>query len=118
MNQVGFPALFKKQLNIQDSEPQRGAKDYISYYFISFLFDSRVPLAAAGAMAFQTGYCNVTERKSTETDALCMLIFTLDIKRLEEFRERSTSSATSLTEKWEVALSIELCHTRHEEATE
>lgn len=116
--EVEFPALFKKQLNVQGFEPQRDVKDFISNYFISFLFDSRVPIAASGARAFQTDYCNVTERKSTQSDVLCMLIFTLDIMGLEEFRERSPFSATSLAEKWEVAQSIELCHTSHEEATE
>lgn len=118
MKEVEFPALFMKQLNVQGFEPQRDAKDSISYYFISFLFDSGVPIAAPGARAFQTDYCNVTERKSTQSDALSILIFTLDTMGLEEFRERSTFSATSLAKKWEVAQSIELCHTSHEKATE
>lgn len=47
-----------------------------------------------------------------------MQIFTLDIMGLEEFRQRSTLSAASLAKKWEVAPSIELRHTSHEEATE
>lgn len=114
MKEVEFPALFKKQLNVQGFKPLRDAKDSISYYFISFLSDRRVPIAASGARAFQTNYYNATGRKSTQSDALCIFIFTLDIMGPEEFRERSTFSATSLAEKWEVAL----CHTNHEEATE
>lgn len=112
MKEVEFPALFKKQLNVQGFEPSRDAKDSISYYFISFPFDSRVPIAASGTRAFQTNYCNATGRKSTQSNALCILIFTLDIMGPEEFRERSTFSATSLAKKRELAQSIELCVTQ------
>lgn len=81
------------QLNVQGFEPQIDAKDSINYYLISFPFDSRVPIAASGARAFQTAYCNVAERKPTQSCVLRMLIFTLEIMGLEEFRERSASLA-------------------------
>lgn len=54
MKEVEFPALFEKQLNVQAFEPQRDAKDSISYYFISFFLDSRVPISASGTRAFHT----------------------------------------------------------------
>lgn len=46
MKEVEFPVLFEKQPNVQGFEPQRDAKDSISYYLISFLLDSRVPITA------------------------------------------------------------------------
>lgn len=76
---------------------------------ISFPFD-KFPIAASATRAFQNDCCNVTERKSTQFKAFCMLIFTLDIMGLDEFRERSMFSATPPADKWEVAQSIELLH--------
>lgn len=63
MKEVEFPARFEKQLNVQGFEPQRDVKDSISYYLISFLLDSRVPITASGKRAFHTDHCDVTGRK-------------------------------------------------------
>lgn len=75
----------------------------------------RVSRAASGSKAFQIDNHNVTKTKPIQS-ALCMLIFTLIIKGLEEFREKNkTLSATCLAEKWEAAQNTELCHRSHKE---
>lgn len=85
--------------------------------FIFFLIT--VSRAASGSKAFQIDNCNVTKTKHIQSAALCMLIFTLIIKGLEEFREKNkTLSATCLAEKWEAAQNTEFCHRCHKEETE
>lgn len=63
MKEVEFPALFEKQLNVQGFEPHRDAKDSISYYLVSFLLDSRVPITASGIRTFYSDHRDIAGRK-------------------------------------------------------